>query len=124
MATVVVGTAVGLAAGGRLPERMGRTLMQVLGLTTFLVGTRMAWALDGLHAGPVPGIILALVSLAVGGLLGEAARLEERLASLGEVFRRRFRGTGRFDIGSGSTSVGSVSMSEAALAGSAEERSQ
>ena len=99
MATVVVGTAVGLAAGGRLPERMGRTLMQVLGLTTLLVGTRMAWALDGLHAGRIPGIILALVSLAAGSLVGEAAGIEERLAGLGEALRRRFRGTGRFTEG-------------------------
>jgi len=99
MATVMLGTAVGLAAGGRLPDRMGHTLMQVLGLVTLLVGLRMAWGLDGLHAGPVPGVIVALVSLALGAVAGEALGLEERLQGLGEVLRRRFRGTGRFTEG-------------------------
>lgn len=99
MGTVVLGTAVGLAAGGRLPDRMGRTLMQVLGLVTFLVGIRMAWGLDALHAGRVPGVIVALVSLALGSVAGEALGLEERLERLGEVLRRKFRGTGRFTEG-------------------------
>jgi uncharacterized protein len=99
MGTVVLGTAIGLAAGGRLPDRMGRTLMQVLGLVTFLVGIRMAWGLDALHAGRVPGVIVALVSLAIGAVVGEALGLEERLQALGESLRRRFRGTGRFTEG-------------------------
>jgi uncharacterized membrane protein YqgA involved in biofilm formation len=99
MGTVVLGTAVGLAAGGRLPERMGRTLMQVLGLVTFLVGIRMAWGLDGLHAGRVPGVIVALISLALGAVVGEALGVEERLQTLGEALRRRFRGSGRFTEG-------------------------
>lgn len=99
MGTVVLGTAVGLAAGGRLPDRMGRTLMQVLGLVTLLVGVRMAWGLDALHAGRVPGVIVALVSLALGAVAGEALGLEERLEALGELLRRRFRGSGRFTEG-------------------------
>lgn len=99
MGTVVLGTAVGIAAGGRLPDRMGRTLMQVLGLVTSLVGMRMAWGLDGLHAGPVPGVIVALVSLALGAIAGEVLGLEERLQTLGELLRRRFRGSGRFTEG-------------------------
>jgi hypothetical protein len=32
VAAVLLGTTVGLVAGGRLPDRIGRTLMQVLGL--------------------------------------------------------------------------------------------
>jgi uncharacterized membrane protein YqgA involved in biofilm formation len=99
MGAVVLGTAVGLAAGGRLPDRMGRTLMQVLGLVTALVGVRMAWGLEALHAGRVPGVIVALVSLALGAVAGEALGLEERLAVLGDALKRRFRGSGRFTEG-------------------------
>jgi uncharacterized membrane protein YqgA involved in biofilm formation len=99
MAMVLLGTAVGLLAGGRLPHRIGRTLMQVLGLVCSLIGLRMAWALDALHAGPLPGVLVALVSLAVGGVAGELLGIEERLTGLGELLRRRFRGSGRFTDG-------------------------
>lgn len=99
VAAILAGTAAGLAAGARLPERLNRTLMQVLGLVTFFVGLGMARGLDEARAGPLPGVIVALVSLAAGALVGEALHLEERLASLGERLRRRVGGGGRFTDG-------------------------
>jgi uncharacterized membrane protein YqgA involved in biofilm formation len=96
---IVAGTATGLAAGARLPERMSRTLMQVLGLVTGLVALGMARGLDAARAGPLPGVIVALLSLALGAIVGEALRLEERLAGLGEKLRARFGGGGRFTEG-------------------------
>jgi uncharacterized membrane protein YqgA involved in biofilm formation len=99
VAAIAVGTAVGVVAGGRLPERLNRTLMQVLGLVTLFVGLGMARGLEGVHAGPLPGVIVALVSLAAGALVGEVAGIEERLARLGEALRRMVRGGGRFTDG-------------------------
>jgi uncharacterized membrane protein YqgA involved in biofilm formation len=99
VATVLVGTALGVFFGGRLPERLGRTLMQVLGLVTLYVGLQMTFALDGLRSGAVPGVLVALVSLAAGALAGEALKIEERLAELGEFARRRLGGGGRFTDG-------------------------
>jgi uncharacterized membrane protein YqgA involved in biofilm formation len=96
---ILAGTAVGLLAGARMPERVNRTLMQVLGLVTLLVGLGMARGLEGVHAGPLPGVIVALVSLAFGAGIGEALRLEERLASLGERLRARVGGGGKFTDG-------------------------
>ncbi|HEX9109585.1 MAG TPA: DUF554 domain-containing protein [Longimicrobiales bacterium] len=96
---ILAGTAVGLLAGARMPERLNRTLMQVLGLVTLFVGLGMARGLEGARAGPLPGVIVALVSLAVGALLGEALGIEERLASLGERLRARVGGGGRFTDG-------------------------
>jgi len=96
---VGLGTLVGVLAGARLPERLHRTLMQVLGLVTFSVGLDMARALAGLHSGPLPGIITGLVCLAVGAIVGEVLRIEERLASLGELARARLGGGGRFTEG-------------------------
>jgi uncharacterized membrane protein YqgA involved in biofilm formation len=92
-------TAVGVFAGGRMPERLNRTLMQVLGLVTLYVGLGMARGLESVHAGPLPGVIVALVSLAAGAVVGELAGIEERLARLGEDLRRRVRGGGRFTDG-------------------------
>jgi uncharacterized membrane protein YqgA involved in biofilm formation len=99
VAAIAAGTAVGVGAGARLPERLGRTLMQVLGLVTLFVGLGMARGLDGVRAGPLPGVILALVSLAVGAVAGEALGIEERLTALGEAARRRLGGGGRFTDG-------------------------
>jgi uncharacterized protein len=99
VAAIAAGTAFGLAAGSRLPERLNRTLMQVLGLVTGYVALGMARGLDAVHSGPLPGVIVALVSLAVGALVGEALRLEERLAALGERLRARVGGGGRFTEG-------------------------
>lgn len=99
VAAIAAGTLAGLLAGRRLPERLGRTLMQVLGLVTLYVGLGMARGLEGLRAGPLPGVIIALVSLAAGALVGEVAGIEERLAALGEALRRRVRGGGRFTDG-------------------------
>jgi uncharacterized membrane protein YqgA involved in biofilm formation len=99
VAAIAAGTAVGVGAGARLPERLGRTLMQVLGLVTLFVGLGMARGLDGVRAGPLPGVILALVSLALGAVVGERLGIEERLTALGEAARRRLGGGGRFTDG-------------------------
>ncbi len=99
IAAVVAGTAVGVLGGARMPERLGRTLMQVLGLVTLFVGLGMARLLEGVRSGPLPGVIVALVSLAAGALIGELLGIEERLTALGEAARRRLGGGGRFTEG-------------------------
>jgi uncharacterized membrane protein YqgA involved in biofilm formation len=99
VAAVLAGTVLGLAAGKRLPDRLNRTLMQVLGLVVVLVALGMARGLETVRAGPLPGVIVALVSLALGAVVGEALGLEERLAGLGERLRVRVGGGGRFTEG-------------------------
>lgn len=99
IAAVVAGTAIGVVGGARMPERLGRTLMQVLGLVTLFVGLGMARLLDDVRSGPLPGVIVALVSLAAGALVGELIGIEERLTAFGEAVRRRLGGGGRFTEG-------------------------
>ncbi|PYE56354.1 DUF554 domain-containing protein [Deinococcus yavapaiensis] len=99
VAAVLLGTALGLALGGRLSEKTQRTLLQTLGLVTLYIGLGMASDLGKVKAGVVPGVILALVTLALGAIIGEALGVEERLADLGENLKKRFRGGGRFTEG-------------------------
>jgi len=80
--TVVGGTGVGVALGGRLPERTRTTVLQGIGLVVLAVGVQSF--LDTRNA------VFPIVSVAVGGLLGDALRIEDRLAQLGETLRRRF----------------------------------
>jgi len=99
VATVLLGTALGLLLGGRLPAQTQRTLLQTLGLVTVYIGLDMATSLGKVMGGHVPGVILALVSLALGAVLGEALAIEERLSRLGELMKRRMKGEGRFTEG-------------------------
>lgn len=97
VATVLAGSALGLALRGRLPERITAVLLQAIGLTTLFIGFGNATDL-GRVATP-PGVVLGLVALAGGAALGEWWRLGERLEALGHVLRRRLRGSGRFTEG-------------------------
>ena len=96
-ATVIIGSAIGLALRGRLPERFTSVLIQAIGLTTLFIG--IASATDLTRVSAPPGVILGLVALAGGAVLGEWARLGERLEGLGEFLKRRTRGQGRFTEG-------------------------
>ncbi|WP_425147744.1 DUF554 domain-containing protein [Deinococcus sp.] len=99
VATVLLGSALGLLLGGRLPDRTQRTLLQTLGLVTLYIGLDMAGTLGRVSGGHVPGVILALLTLALGAVIGEALGIEERLGALGDSLKRRFRGGGRFTEG-------------------------
>ena len=81
--TVLVGSAIGLAAGSRLPERIKSILMQALGLAVVGIGLRMA--LEAQHA------LLAISCLLLGGISGELLRIEARLEQLAETLRRKLR---------------------------------
>jgi uncharacterized protein len=80
--TVVAGTGVGVALGTRLPERTRATVLTGIGLVVLAVGAQSF--LDTRNA------VFPVVSVAVGGLVGDALRIEDRLAQLGEALRRRF----------------------------------
>ncbi len=98
-ATVALGTGLGLALRGRLPERMARIMVQGVGLTTLFIGLAMAQALGRAKGGAVDGVVLGLLALVLGGLLGEALRVEEALEGLGEKIKRAVRSGGSFTEG-------------------------
>jgi uncharacterized membrane protein YqgA involved in biofilm formation len=81
VATIVAGTGAGLLVGGRIPERARTTVLQSVGLITLALGVGQAIR--------TRNIVFPLVAIVVGGLIGEALRLEDRLEGLGERIRRR-----------------------------------
>ncbi|GAB4476645.1 MAG: DUF554 domain-containing protein [Elainellaceae cyanobacterium] len=99
VATVILGTGLGLLLTGHLPERMQRVIKQGLGLTTLFIGISMAGSLNQAKGGIVDGVILGLLALVVGGLLGEWWQIEERLAIAGDWLKYRVKGKGRFTDG-------------------------
>lgn len=89
VATIVAGTGVGLLVGGRIPERARTTVLQSVGLITVALGVGQAIRTQN--------IVFPLVAIVVGGLLGEALRIEDRLESLGDRIRRRVERVGPVD---------------------------
>lgn len=87
VAAVSAGSAVGLLAGGRLPERTRNTLLAALGAATMVYGVSM-----GLKTA---NILVPLVGLVIGAALGEALKIDARLEALGERLKARFAADGR-----------------------------
>lgn len=97
-ATVLLGTGLGLLLQGRLPLNMQQVITQGLGLITLFVGLSMAGSVNKVE-GRIDGVILALLAIVIGGLLGEWWRVEQRLETLGNWLKRRFKGKGSFTEG-------------------------
>lgn len=98
MATVLIGTGLGLLLQGRLPQNMQQIITQGLGLITLFVGSSMASSVNKVES-RIDGVILALLAIAIGGLLGEWWQIERRIEGLGNWLKQRFRGKGSFTEG-------------------------
>jgi len=72
---VIVGSIIGLVFKKALPEKYQTIYFQAVGLFTLLLGVKMS--LD------ISDPLLVVLSLVVGGIAGEAAKLEERVEQLG-----------------------------------------
>ena len=111
---ILVGSAVGVALGHRLPQRTRDVVTDGLGLITLLVAALSAAAvLDPAVRADIgaAGVLIVLGSILVGGIVGSLLRIEERLEGVGDAIRRR--------LGDGSTDVeveGSLSDPDPAAA--------
>ena len=81
VATVLLGTTLGLLLGGRLPERFQSIVMGGLGLGVILIGIQNALVTRN------PLILLG--SILLGGLIGELLRLDMHLDNLGNYLQRK-----------------------------------
>jgi len=83
VAAVLAGTAIGVAAGGKLPPGLQQRVLAGLGLVTAVIGIDLALAWRDTSPLYVLGAIL------LGGLVGEALGIEERLQRLGDRIQER-----------------------------------
>lgn len=90
---ILVGSAIGVALGDRLPERTRQVVTDGLGLVVLLVAALSASAVldPELRAATPSGapVLIVLGSLLVGSIVGSLLRLESRLEGLGSWLRRR-----------------------------------
>jgi uncharacterized protein len=80
--TVLIGGMLGLRFGSRLPNRVRQTVVAGLGLFTAAIGLQMFFKTGN--------AIVVLISLLIGGLLGEWWRIEDGLRGLGDFLEQRF----------------------------------
>ena len=93
--TIIAGASLGVLVGNKMSSRTRSLLTDVLGLVT-LLGAASAliplWSNRYITALPQGWTLLVVLgSLLIGGLIGAALKLENRLDSLGEKLRIRFK---------------------------------
>jgi uncharacterized membrane protein YqgA involved in biofilm formation len=81
-AAIVAGSLAGLLFRGGIPETYNKTIMHAISLAVLIIGIKGALKSDDL--------LVVIFSLALGSLLGELLRIEDRLESLGRVLEKRF----------------------------------
>jgi uncharacterized membrane protein YqgA involved in biofilm formation len=95
--TVILGGALGVFLGNRLPEKMRQTVLSGLGLMTLVLGMMMAIQ--------TRNALIPLFSVLIGGIIGEALRIEDALERLGGWFETRLgaktRQAGRATVAQG-----------------------
>ena len=98
VATVLVGSSIGVLLGNRLPTRTRDVVTDALGLVTLLIAGTSAMAVldDDLadRVGDSAPMLIVLGSLLVGGIVGSLLRLEDRVESVGGWLQGRLSGSG------------------------------
>lgn len=80
--TVLFGSGIGLVLRKRLKDTFKSLILQGVGLLTIIIGMQMALKTDD--------VILLLISIILGGILGQAISLEEKIDSLANNIKDRF----------------------------------
>jgi uncharacterized membrane protein YqgA involved in biofilm formation len=96
---IAAGTFLGLVLRGRFLSQVLPILKKTIGLITIFISLNMANSLLKVKVGELDGIILSLISLIVGGVLGELGQIEKRLETVGEWLKAKFKGKGKFTEG-------------------------
>lgn len=82
--TVITGSAIGLVLGNKFSERLQKIAIQSVGLFTLTVGLKMAFGTKD-----IKDAIIVLLSLAIGGIIGELLDIESFLERLGDTLKKK-----------------------------------
>ena len=80
---ILLGCSVGFILKSKFPEKIGKIVMQALGLASLLIGMQMALKTDN--------VLLLIFSLTIGGIIGEVIGIEEGLEKFGERVKLKFK---------------------------------
>lgn len=85
-AAIITGAVIGMSLKRGISNSIKNTVMQGIGLAVLLVGAQMS--LQGSH------LLVIIISLALGGICGEAFKIEYRLEQLGIWLENKVGGNG------------------------------
>jgi uncharacterized membrane protein YqgA involved in biofilm formation len=80
---VMVGSTIGTLIGKRFPEKIRRIVFQAIGLSTLVIGMRMAFE--------VQSILVLIFSLLLGGVTGELIKLHDRVNKAADRLKSKFK---------------------------------
>ncbi len=131
--TVLVGSALGLLLGARLPTRTRDTVTDALGLVTLLIGALSAAEVGSAALSEAVGsaapVLIVLGSLLLGGIAGSLLDIEARLEGFGDWLRTRLgrrrqapAGTPRSETASGHVPAATIPSDSLAAEHAARER--
>ena len=80
---ILLGCSVGFILKSRFPKKIGKVVIQALGLASLLIGAQMALKTNN--------ILLVIFSLVIGGVIGEIIDIEEGLERFGERVKLKFK---------------------------------
>jgi uncharacterized membrane protein YqgA involved in biofilm formation len=93
---ILIGAAIGVLMGHRIPERMSRTLTDAMGLVVLVIGALNLAALsDSEFVAAVTAagtLLVVLASLLAGGVTGSLLKIEQRLEGFGGWLQQRSSG--------------------------------
>jgi uncharacterized membrane protein YqgA involved in biofilm formation len=79
--SIIFGSLLGLLLKGGIPERYSQTIMHAIGLAVVLIGLKTALETSA--------ILVVILSLAIGSIIGEFLKIEDRLEQFGHWIGRR-----------------------------------
>ena len=92
---ILIGSSIGIAAGSRITKKSQSLITDVLGLITALgAASALSSLWSPIFESSLPkgsSLLVILAAMLLGGLIGSALSLENRLDAFGENLRRRFR---------------------------------
>ncbi|AFK87604.1 MULTISPECIES: DUF554 domain-containing protein [Thermoanaerobacterium] len=92
-ASIVVGSFVGTLFKIGIPDRIKSTVMQAISLSVLIIGFDSALKYKNL--------LLVIISLAIGGILGELLDIEKKLNQFGDFLERKLSRNGENKISEG-----------------------
>ena len=103
VAAVLLGTAMGVLLGNRLPQRTRELVTDALGLVTLLIAATSAMAVLDPDLSDAVGssapMLIVLGALLVGGIIGSLLRIEARVEGFGGWLQVRLQGEDSVDLG-------------------------